>query len=259
LNTTLSLIQRLDAIGDALRHTGTALGLLGLGSSGLAHARMDAFSDLDFFALVQPGTKWRFLERLDWLAEAHPVAYAYRNTVDGYKALFADGIFCEFAVFEPDELASIPFAPGRVVWKADGFAESVLMPSHHDPHWAGEDTLEWRMGELLTNLYTGLSRHHRGEWRSAMWLIQGYALDHLIALMSANDDASSSDADPFDPQRRLEQRHPDIAAWLPRFAQGYPRNVESAREILAFVEARFQPHPAMAAAVRARLTNETNP
>lgn len=30
-----------------------------------------------------------------------------------------DGVFCEFAVFEPHELAPIPFAPGRWVWRRD--------------------------------------------------------------------------------------------------------------------------------------------
>ena len=47
--------------------------------------------------------KSRVPEHLDWLAAA--AAYAFQNTADGYKVLYEDGIFCEYAVFEPRELA----------------------------------------------------------------------------------------------------------------------------------------------------------
>ena len=38
--------------------------------------------------------------------DAAPLAWAFRNTVDGFKVLFADGIYGEFAVFEPEELSA---------------------------------------------------------------------------------------------------------------------------------------------------------
>jgi len=43
----------------------------------------------------------------------------------------ADGVFCEFAVFEPQELPAIPFAPGRVVWKRDGVDAAIALPAGH--------------------------------------------------------------------------------------------------------------------------------
>ena len=91
------LLQRLDAIGQALRDSGQGLALLGLGSVGLETARIDAWSDLDFFAIVEPGSKARYLHRLDWLAAARPLVWHFQNTVDGHKALMDDGVFCEFA------------------------------------------------------------------------------------------------------------------------------------------------------------------
>src|SRR5574338_611622 len=109
MQTGQHLLQRLDAIGGSLSESGTALALLGLGSVGAETERLDAYSDLDFFVIVKPGCKPDYLASLEWLAAVHPLAYAFLNTADGYKALFADGIFCEFAVFEPQELAGIPF------------------------------------------------------------------------------------------------------------------------------------------------------
>src|ERR1044071_2148218 len=92
------LLARLDAIGQSLSATGQALALLGLGSVGTETSRLDQYSDLDFFAIVKPDTKSRFMDRLDWLEVVNPLAYFFQNTVDGYKALFEDGIFCEFAI-----------------------------------------------------------------------------------------------------------------------------------------------------------------
>ena len=118
-NHKQALLDRLAAIGEALKNSGEALALLALGSVGLETDRIDAYSDLDFFAIVQTGHKERFLTNRDWLSAACPIAFAFQNTVDGCKVLYEDGIFCEYAVFEPQELAAIPFAPGRIVWKAD--------------------------------------------------------------------------------------------------------------------------------------------
>ncbi len=109
------LLNRLDEIGQSLAQSGHALALLGLGSVGDELHRLDEYSDLDFFAIVEPGYKRRYIENLDWLSTLCPIAYHFQNTHDGHKLLFADGIFCEFAVFEPQELQSIPFAAGRIV------------------------------------------------------------------------------------------------------------------------------------------------
>jgi len=37
----------------------------------------------------------------------------------------ADGVFCEFAVFEIHELSRIPYAPGRFVWRRDEVDEGL--------------------------------------------------------------------------------------------------------------------------------------
>jgi len=96
------LLKRLDEIGQSLEQSPHALALIGLGSVGLELYRLDDYSDLDFFVIVEPGYKHAFINDLDWLSKLCPIAYCFLNSVDGYKLLFTDGIFCEFAVFEPD-------------------------------------------------------------------------------------------------------------------------------------------------------------
>ena len=128
MNKTALLKHRLLAIADGLEHNSNALGLLGLGSAGLELDRMDDYSDLDFFAIVKQGWKHQFVENLHWLSDIHPIAWCFRNTADGYKLLYADGVFCEFAVFEPQELAHIPYAEGRYVWRDQSLADLTAKP-----------------------------------------------------------------------------------------------------------------------------------
>ena len=68
--TPQHLLARLDAIGASLERSGHALALLGLGSVGAETARIDAYSDLDFFAIVEPGTKAHYIDNRDWLESA---------------------------------------------------------------------------------------------------------------------------------------------------------------------------------------------
>ena len=229
------LLDRLDAIGRALEATGRGVALLALGSVGTETDRLDAYSDLDFFAIVQPGAKHAVLDTLDWLAAVNPIAFSFKNTADGYKLLFGDGIFCEFAVFEATELAQIPFTAGRIVWKAPEVDEAIRLPQLRATETASRSR-EWLVGEALTNLFVGLGRNRRGEKLSAARLIQGHAVDRVVELAALIEVEQRASRDRFAPERRVEQRLPELAAYLPRFIQGYDRNSESAREILRYVE-----------------------
>lgn len=243
------LLARLDAIGESLKNTGDALALLGLGSVGLETARIDDYSDLDFFAIVKTGCKQAFIDDLGWLSVIHPVVYTFRNTRDGYKVLFEDGIFCEFAVFEPHELAAIPFAEGRIVWQDPSFDASLTTPRSQPAE--PETTPEYSLGEALTNLYVGLGRFWRGEKLSAARFIQNHAVDHLIKLSNSIEAEQSAFKDIFSHERRYEVRFPGVAAHLPEFIQGYDRSPESARAILTFLDQHFEVNPAIKASILA--------
>lgn len=244
-----SLLQRLEEIGHALAQSDHALALIGLGSVGQALHRLDAYSDLDFFVIVEPGHKRAYLEDLRWLSDISPVAFHFANTRDGYKLLFADGIFCEFAIFEAAELSAIPFAPGRIVWKRPDASETLSQPVHA-PSAPQAREPDWLLGEALTNLYVGLARNLRGEKLSAARFIQGYAVDKAVELAEFIHPTPSAERDIFAPERRFEQRHSAIAGQLAAWMQGYERNPQSALALLAFLEEHFDVNQAMAAAIR---------
>lgn len=246
---TSSLLSRLNAIGQSLANSGHALALIGLGSVGLETDRLDDYSDLDFFAIVEPGYKTRYIENLDWLSALCPIAYQFRNSPDGYKLLFEDGIFCEFAVFEQAELTNIPFSPGRVVWKQPQVSDQIGTPTQSVPA-PREPNVEFLVGEAVTNLYVGLGRFRRGEKLSAQRFVQHYAVDRIVELASLLESEQGTPKDIFVNERRFEQRFPGLTAELPRFVQGYERTPESALAILEFLESRFPVNAALAAHIR---------
>lgn len=243
------LLTRLDEIGQALAQSRHALALIGLGSVGEELHRMDDYSDLDFFAIVETGYKRRYIDNLDWLRNIAPIAYHFLNSPDGYKLLFADGIFCELAVFEVQEMETIPFAPGRVVWRREDAPENLHRPAKEPVH--GEKRpIEFLVGEAITNLYVGMGRDKRGEKLSASRFIQGYAVDRLVELAEYIEPEQNVTRDVFVNERRFEARHPLVARELPTWVQGYARNRESALAILSFLEKHFEVNAAMAEAVR---------
>jgi hypothetical protein len=235
------LLARLAAIAEAVAARPEGLALLGLGSCAQPH-RLDDHSDLDFFVIVQPGAAPRWREDLGWLAAAAPIAWAHRNTPDGWKTLSDDGILCEFAVFEPDQLPGIPYAPGRVVWSRDGFETARLIPVR------GPEPVDpaWRAREALSDLLVGLMRHQRGESHSAWEAIHVFAASNALLALAGPTDG----ADPFSPLRRLGEADPALAR-LVSIWQGADLPT-AAGSILAALTARFG-EDAMSAAVRARL------
>lgn len=241
------LLGRLDRLASVLADDPDALGLLALGSVGADRARLDAWSDLDFFVVVRPEARPRYLADLGWLARAHPLAWSFANTADGHKALMADGVVCEFAVFTPAQLSTVPYAPGRWIWRRDDVDAAAACPVVPLP--APRDTA-WRVGEALSNLLVGLMRHARGERLAAMRMVQVYALDRVLEL-AALDAAADAGADPFAPDRRAEARLPALAAQLPTLAGGYDRTVPAARALLAWLESRHTVPAAVAARIRA--------
>jgi hypothetical protein len=101
-------------------------------------------------------------------------------------------------------------------------------------------SVEWLIGEALTNLYVGLCRFHRGEKLSAMRFIQHYAVDRIVELSFIQ---KKVEPDYFAKERRFETHFPELAGILPEFMQGYLRSRESARAILEFLQTRFEINP----------------
>ncbi len=241
------LLARLDALAASLAASGHGLALIAFGSSGADLARMDAYSDLDFFAIVAPGHKAAYLADTAWLTSVAPVSYMFQNTRDGYKLLYADGVFCELAVFEPEELRAAGAAASRVVWQAADFKLGAYQPPDAQP--PALQSVEVLVGEALCNLYVGLGRYRRGEKLTAMRWIQGYALNSLIELCDALDPLAGARRDPFNLSRRVEQRHPALAAHLPAMLAGYDQTPAAALAILAYLETCAAVNPALRQAI----------
>ncbi len=248
MNKPEQLLNRLDEIGKALSKKQSALALIGLGSVGIELNRLDQFSDLDFFVIVKTGNKPKYLEDLSWLTNIAPVAYYFANTPDGYKLLYEDGVFCEFAVFDEDELTNVAFSPGRVVWKSEGISDNIGIPKHSIERKQKPST-EWLIGEAITNLYVGLLRDRRGEKLSALRFIQSYAVDRILELSEKIEAVESISRDDFNIERRYEKRNPAMNRVLPELLQGYERNRESALAALSYLDRNFEINPAMKQAI----------
>lgn len=251
MNRKERLLNRLDNLGSVLEGKEGARWLLGLGSVGKETDRIDDYSDLDFFLMVRDGEKKRFLERLDWLEDTYPLAYSFMNTADGFKILFEDGIYGEFAVFEEWELAKIGFNKGRLVWKASDAVldEALLKPAVPLPV-ARRDSLDYPLNEALTNLYVGLCRFARGEKLSAMRFVESYAIDSILSVLHLVEQEVDAFPDPFGLERRLEVRFPQFASSLGGMMQGYDRVPESALQILVFLESVFPVNARMSHEIR---------
>ncbi|WIM98742.1 hypothetical protein ACTOB_002352 [Actinoplanes oblitus] len=230
-------LQRLDELAAHLATRDDTVAVLGLGSAGAQRGRLDEHSDLDFFLIVEEGATSRYAAGTDWLAAPCPVVYSFANDRRGRKALYADGIFVEYAVFTVAELRRVPFRGARVVWRrADappGLTESDV-PEPRPPY----DTVEFHLNEALTNLYVGLHRELRGEHLSAARFIQGHAVDRVIALLRLSE-GEPPYRDVFDPSRRVERTYPPQLLPLAEMVPGYRGNAAAARAILGWLGARF--------------------
>lgn len=230
------LLQRLDEIGKSLETKDGALLLLGLGSVGIETDRLDEYSDLDFYVIVGKGFKSRFIERLDWLEEVHPLAYQFRNADVGHKILFEDAVYGEFAVFEEDEMANVAYAGGRIVWSNSSYRSMERVNPDGQTPVLRKAALDHPLNEALTNLYVGLGRYLRGEKLSATRFVQGYAVDSILSVLHLLESEVDYFPDPFGNERRMEIRFPRFAQIIRSMIQGYDRVPESAICLLNYLE-----------------------
>jgi hypothetical protein len=169
--------------------------------------------------------------------------------VDGYKFLYEDGVFCEMAVFEPQELAQIPFPQPAIIWHSASFDKQLALPQQ--PSVRSEHGVDWCIGEILTNLLVGITRFHRGEKLTAQRFIQHYAVDKILNLMpQIEPEITTVYRDVYNAERRFETRFPHTAQIMPNFIQGYDHSIESALAILAFLEQHFTVNQAISAEIK---------
>lgn len=239
MNDFVNLLkQRLFEISENVRRTKDALGFLALGSCGKNIDRMDEYSDLDFFVIAKDGKKMRFIENLDWLFDAGEPDYYFKNTKDGYKYLYNDGVYCEFAVFEVKEMENVSYSEGSFMWRDEAlslnFAQSTKKNRILEP-----ESIDWAIGEILTCLFVGLNRYARGELLTGTKFVQSFAVDLLLSISKHFAKETDVAKDDFQNDRRYELRYPEVAKHLPMMMQGYDRTPQSAIYLVEFLDKTF--------------------
>jgi hypothetical protein len=233
--------MRLKKLSEVLKDKSDCLALLALGSCAELD-RQDEWSDLDFFVIVEKGKQGNYLENLEWLEACAPLAYSFRNTMDGHKIMWNDGVYAEYAVFEVHMLPKIPFTTGLFIFKKEGveLSESsfIPMPNLHQD-------IDYAVNEILTNLYVGLSRYHRGEVLSAFRLIQVHAIDRILSMADKLYQPRLENDDAFALERRIEIRHPELFTLFTQSILGYNQLPQSAKIILEFIKDITELNPMM--------------
>ena len=229
------LLKRLEAIADHLQKYPETLALIGHGSVGVELSRLDHYSDLDFFVIVEDQSKHQFIDSLFWLEKVCPIAYAFKNTKDGYKFMFSDGIYGEFAVFGRSEIPHVTQNQGRLIWKRSDYYDTGLVDKKGNIPLLKGDDVDFHFNEALTNLYVGLLRAQRGERLSAHRFIESYALNNVMSVIHKFFLEEPIVEDPFNLERRFEFRYPLFSHQLPKMLQGYDHLSSSAEAILDFM------------------------
>ncbi|MBI2419930.1 MAG: hypothetical protein HYV28_18860 [Ignavibacteriales bacterium] len=215
------LILRLDEIGESIKYSGNALALIGLGSVGIELSRLDDYSDSDFFVIATDGCKNFYIQNLVWLCSIAPLSYTFRNTKDGYKGMYEDGIYCKFAVFEICELLQTNYAEGRIIWMADGFDENLRVPRNTGALDWRPESIVWLIGEIVTCLYVGMCRYRRGEKLSGFTFIQRHAFTLFFELVEMTRPDNGIAKDLYAKDRRFEERFSKLQTLIGNFLKGY--------------------------------------
>lgn len=192
------------------------LGLVALGSMSGEAPEADEWSDHDFFVITRPGEQERMRTDLSWLPDADQIAFAYRETAHGVKALYRSAHLLEFAVFDLEELSLARINRYRTL--LDRGAVEQRMRSLRER--TAKEVLDrrpdtrWLSGQFLTALLVGAGRYQRGEHAGGRAQIQA-ATSHLAQLLArAFPQERAGVLDTLDPLRRFEQAHPRLGQQL---------------------------------------------
>jgi hypothetical protein len=207
------------------------LGLVALGSMANL-ARLDAWSDHDFFLIVQPGLQEHYRQNLIWLPRQDDILFHFRETAHGLKVMYRNAHLIEFAVFDLEELNLARINDYAVLVDKTDLNQRMMQLQHRSAPTPVNPQREFY--HFLSLLQVGAGRAARGEVLSGQVFIKTYALGHLLRLLVAlKPDVNSARLDNLDSYRRFEQVFPEWGQEL----QGYMLQppVECALSLLALV------------------------
>lgn len=214
----------IDALVASLSADPQVIGLVLAGSSAET-SRRDQWSDHDFLVITADGTPEGYRTDLSWLPQGErlpdgdTLAFSFRETPHGLKALYRSGLLLEFAVFDRAEFAACALNHYAVAIDKGGIADlarDVHARTATSATAASPDPLA-SLRAFLSLVYIGTGRARRGERLSANVFVRDYATAHLLRLLRVvvlGDDPAATVLDSLDPWRRFEQAAPELGAGI---------------------------------------------
>lgn len=230
-----------DRLTSNLRDDSRVLGLVAAGSMARQDYQPDAYSDHDFFVIVQPGAQPEIRQNLAWLPDVPQIALAFQETAHGMKVVYESGHLLEFAVFDPEELLMARSNRYRVLLdKGDVATRMAQVAAQTADAQAGETAVSFHIGQFITNLLVGVGRQRRGEQLSGHKFVKLNALTHLLLLLAAHLPAAKKGLlDNLDATRRFEQAYPALGAEINALLLADTET--AARGLLALAERELAP------------------
>lgn len=230
------------------------LGLIWLGSAAQT-ARVDEWSDHDFFLVVKVGEGEAFRSNLSWLPQAESVAILARETAHGLKVVYENGHVLEFAVFEDPELELAAVNFWAVAVDKQDITERMVQIESNTHASVFEEEREW--GLFLALILIAVGRARRGEILIAGQAIRSYCFKHVVGFLRDRRVAvpgTEGLSDNLDRFRRLERQFPVEARELELMLQMPVEDSASAQlEFVLSLGGFSAEQLAQAAVVRRRL------
>jgi len=238
--------ETLEILSSAAQNSPHTMALIGAGSAGADISRMDQYSDIDFFLIVEEGSSADFINDNSWFGNQLPIVFAFRDTDHGNKVLLENGVFLEFAIFTEVELSLYGIPGLRTIWCKPGFVIPDL--SSKEPLVR---ELSYYVNQALSNLLVGALRLRRGERLAALAMIERFALTNLLIAYRVKNELKIEDS--FNIERRAEL---SLGIDFAPMVQGYERLEKSLLEILNFAESNFEVNPEIIKEIRTLIHEE---
>ena len=206
----------IDTLRSNLEADPRVLGLIAVGSMAQRDTQPDDWSDLDFLVIARPGVQEELRRRTDWLPDHERLAFIFRETAHGLKALYEHGHMIEFAVFDPDELYLGRFNRYRVLLDRADLARRMeeIVGTTREQSRAEEPADDYAIGQVLTFVLIAYGRWARGERLSARAFL-GQAVPYLVRLLARYVPTEAADLlDNLDPLRRVDLVYRELGAAL---------------------------------------------
>jgi hypothetical protein len=197
---------------DSLAKRPEVVGLVLVGSTADL-ARVDEWSDHDFYVVTVNGAAENLRQDLSWLPDIDNIVMRPRETDHGLKVVYSDGKVLEFAVFDDSELDQAGANAYNVTLDRGNIGERMAAAATRSKPKPYDFDTEFEV--FLAQMLIGIGRARRGEVLIAGQFIRSYCLNRALGFIRAwveplpGTEAKEDNLDRF---RRFEQQHPALGA-----------------------------------------------